>query len=80
MSKLTLSVDAVVVKRAKSYAVEHGTSISRMVERYLDLVVQPSTSSSNKKAPPALRMLRGAAKGLDHEDYNLYLVNKYCKK
>ena len=41
MGKLTLSVDASVVKRAKDYAARRGTSVSRLVESYLDLVSRP---------------------------------------
>jgi len=35
MSKLTLSIDPVVISRAKRYAKQHGTSVSQMVEAYL---------------------------------------------
>lgn len=39
MSKLTLSVDHAVIVRAKRYAAAHHTSVSQLVERYLDLLV-----------------------------------------
>ena len=35
MAKLTLSVDEEVVRGAKRYAAARGTSVSRLVERYL---------------------------------------------
>ena len=35
MSKLTLSVDPAVVRRAKKYAAARGTSVSRLVTTYL---------------------------------------------
>ncbi len=38
MPKLTLSVDEKVVRGAKRYAAARGTSVSRLVERYLDLL------------------------------------------
>ena len=38
MPKLTLSVDEKVVRSAKRYAAAQGTSVSRLVERYLDLL------------------------------------------
>jgi hypothetical protein len=75
MQKLTLSVDEKVVGRAKRYAAKHGTSVSRMVERYLDLVASPAPGVD--EAPPVLRMLRGVAKGRDPGDYGRYLAKKY---
>jgi hypothetical protein len=75
MSKLTLSVDEQVVKRAKRYAADRGTSVSRLVERYLSLVCRPPRSTEDD--PPALRMLRGAAKEIAAEEYGQHLVRKY---
>jgi len=75
MHKLTLSVDNEVVGRAKRFARRNGTSVSRLVERYLDLVASPS--SSPKNVPPVLAMLRGAAKGIKPGAYGRYLTKKY---
>jgi hypothetical protein len=75
MYKLTLSVDKKVVGRAKRYAAQHGTSVSRMVEGYLDLVVAPAPAA--EEDPPVLRMLRGAAKGVSSEEYGRHLQRKY---
>ena len=75
MSKLTLSVDEQIVRRAKRYAAKRGTSVSRLVERYLGLVARPPKST--EEDPPVLRMLRGAAKGVHPEEYGRYLVRKY---
>lgn len=61
MAKLTLSVDDRVVERAKRYAAKHGTSVSQMVERYLDLLARPPKVL---EAPPVLARLRGALKGV----------------
>lgn len=46
MPKLTLSVDKKVVRGAKRYAATRGTSVSRLVERYLDLLSKPPTPSA----------------------------------
>lgn len=37
-AKLTLSVDEKVVKKAKAYAKENDTSVSQLVEEYLDRI------------------------------------------
>jgi hypothetical protein len=75
MPKLTLSMDEKVVARAKRYAAQHDTSVSQMVERYLDLVASPA--NSNQVDPPVLRMLRGAAKGVTRDEYRRHLQRKY---
>lgn len=75
MAKLTLSVDARVVERAKKYARARGTSVSGLVEQILDLAA--SGSDQPTMAPPVLSRLRGSLKGLDRTDYRRYLERKY---
>lgn len=74
MSKLTLSVDEKVVRGAKRYAAARGTSVSNLVERYLDLLSRPFDVA---KAPPVLRLLRGAARGVPADARRRRLVQKY---
>jgi hypothetical protein len=74
MSKLTLSVDAAVVLRAKRYAKQNGVSLSGMVEAYLNSISAPPET---KKMPPILRSLRGILKGAGPKDYKKHLVAKY---
>ena len=74
MSKLTLSVDASVVSRAKRYAKQNGISLSRMVETYLASISAPPAA---KKMPPVLRSLRGILNRADPEDYKKHLAEKY---
>jgi hypothetical protein len=74
MSKLTLSVDDVVVRRAKRYAEKQGTSVSQLVERFLDLLVRPPKDAD---VPPVLQMLRGVGKGVDPEEHHRQLLRKY---
>jgi Family of unknown function (DUF6364) len=75
MQKLTLSVDAKVVARAKRYARAQGTSVSRLVEKMLDLASASGTRAAS--APPVLTRLRGSLKGADVADYRRYLERKY---
>ena len=74
MPKLTLSVDEKVVRRAKRYAAAQGTSVSKLVEGYLDLLARPFAMSD---APPVLRMLRGAARRTPADSYRKHLGRKY---
>ena len=79
MSKLTLSVDDVVVRRAKRYARTRRTSVSRLVERFLDLLARdPGTGPLDGSGePPVLRRLRGSLKGVGLTDYRGYVARKY---
>ncbi len=76
-TKLTLSVDREVVVRAKRYAARRKTSVSHLVEEYLDLVSRRSVEVPALDDPPVLRLLRGVAQGVDPEDYGRYLTRKY---
>lgn len=56
MAKLTLSVDDDVIRRAKTYAAERGTSVSALVERLLDTTTKLPVGEG---ATPVLDALRG---------------------
>lgn len=78
MTKLTLSVDGTVVLRAKRYAAARGTSVSQLVERYLDLLARPPQAAGDAPTP-VLARLRGSLKGakVDVSDHRRYLERKY---
>ena len=76
MAKLTLSVDAHVVERAKRYTQQRGTSVSQLVETLLDLVA--SNARHGRGAPtPVLRALRGSMRKGSLADYRRHLEDKY---
>ncbi len=78
-SKLTVRLDSNVIKRAKSYAINHNVSISRMIESYLDSVTQQK--SKDIEITPLVKSLSGVIKiDIDYDlkkDYTNYLSNKY---
>jgi len=74
MSKLTLSVDESVIERAKRYAKRRGSSVSQLVEEYLDFLSKPPKSPAET---PILRALRGTLKHADIDQYKRYLSRKY---
>lgn len=74
MPKLTLSVDEKVVRGAKRYAAARGTSVSRLVERYLALLSRPLEAGEET---PVLRLLRGAARGVPVDAHRRHLNRKY---
>ena len=77
MAKLTLSVDERVVERAKRYAGERGTSVSRLVETFLGFLSREPGSDTSM--PPITRRLHGVLKGsrLSKRDHLDHLARKY---
>jgi uncharacterized protein DUF6364 len=78
MAKLTLNVDAGVVTRAKRYAARRGTSVSRLVEKLLSLIVK-TAARDDEDVPPGLARLRAELKDSKAEPtaYRRYLERKY---
>ncbi len=80
MAKLTLSVDAEVVRRAKRAARTRGTSVSHLVEEYLHLLASPPRVP-DEELPPVVRKLHGRLKGVKIGDYRgayrSYVEKKY---
>jgi hypothetical protein len=75
MPKLTLNVDARVVRRAKRYAASRQTSVSRLVETMLDLAT--AAGETVEGAAPVLSRLRGSLKRGSVRDYRRHLERKY---
>ena len=73
MYKLTLSVDEKIAGRAKRYAARKGTSVSDLVERFLDVLVRPVKGDDF----PELKRLRGCLKGSNPGAYRQHLMRKY---
>jgi len=78
MNKLTLSVDKDVVRRAKRYAEQQGTSVSQLVETYLDALARP-LAVKEERLPPVTRRLSGMLRGAEfhRKEYIDYLERKY---
>jgi hypothetical protein len=75
MAKLTLNVDEQVIARAKEVAKKSGSSLSQMVETYLDFVAKPPTRTPEET--PILNSLIGILDRGDIKDYRKYLERKY---
>ncbi len=77
-SKLTLKLNESVIKRAKQYAKENNTSLSRMIESYLQAVT--TKKKSKIKISPLVESLTGVIE-LDKKDYRKdyadFLSQKY---
>ena len=77
MAKLTLNIDGTVVARAKRYAARRGTSVSRLVEKLLSMVVR-TTVKDDEEIPPLLARLRAELRNskVSPADYRKYLERK----
>jgi hypothetical protein len=78
-TKLTIKLDEDVITRAKSYAKRRKTSLSKMIESYLDSVTKPE--SKEIEITPLVKSLSGVVKLTDDYDYKKdrtdYLIKKY---
>lgn len=79
-SKLTLKLDNSVIEQAKNYARRRNTSLSKLIESYLGLLVDPQDS---QEVTPLVKSLSGVVdlpKNFDYKkDYKKHLSNKYAK-
>ncbi len=78
-TKLTLKLEQTVIEKAKDYAKEHKTSLSKLIENYLQKV----TSDHNKQEyiTPLVKSLSGiiqyTADTNTKESYKEFIINKY---
>ena len=85
MSKLTLSINQMVIDEAKEYAKASGKSLSSIVEEYLKSLTKTEKSKKKKTSMELVRELKGSVKL--PKDFTSYkeilqdaLVEKYLKK
>jgi len=77
--KLTVKLDSIVISRAKRYAKKKDTSLSKIIESYLDSITQPA--ASDIEITPLVEDLSGVidlpAKYDYRKEYSDYLDQKY---
>ena len=78
-TKLTLKLEVTVIEKAKNYAKNHRTSLSKLIENYLLNIT--NDKQKEEKITPLVKSLSGIIdlpKGYDHKrDYSDFLLNKY---
>ena len=75
--KLTLSIDAHVIEKAKKYAALEKVSVSKLVERYLNTL---EAGADELTISPTVQELLGIVPSLEvseKESYRKYLEEKY---
>ncbi len=78
--KLTLSLDSVVIEKAKNYAQSNGVSLSRMIENYLALLTKSTDLEEDDYSPTVSRLIGSLnlPGDLDYKnEYSDYLTEKY---
>lgn len=79
-TKLTLSMDETVIKRAKEYAGKNHRSLSELVENFFR-VLTAETDRDQPVYPPLTTGLSGVIKAADigdsRDQYTQYLQDKY---
>lgn len=78
--KLTLRLDEDVIERAKAYAAERDTSVSRLVEAYFAAVTQKNGDPAQASFSDTTRQFIGVLKEADEGDYKRYLEEKHLEE
>ena len=77
-TKLTLTIEQSVIKRAKSYAKEKGHSLSEIIENYLKTIT--IEQKPIEKVSPITKSLRGSFKAPIDFDYKEELSKALSEK
>lgn len=80
-TKLTLRLNDNVIERAKNYARSHRTSLSKMIESYLDSITKEKEDERKISITPLVESLSGVIDlpaDFDYKkEYRHYLEEKY---
>ncbi len=78
-TKLTLKLDSDIIEKAKEYAKDTNTSLSKLIENYLEAVT--SSKYPKTKINPIVKSLTGVITLDEKKDYKeaytKYLIKKY---
>ncbi len=78
-TKLTLKLEEDIIEKAKEYAKERKTSLSKLIENYLQKITSDDTKK--EQITPLVKSLSGILDlptDYDHKrEYADYLINKY---
>ena len=78
-TKLTLSLDKMIIEQAKTYAKSNKVSLSKLIESYLSSLT--SNYKSETEITPLVKSLSGVIsldKNIDiKDDYTDFLIEKY---
>jgi hypothetical protein len=79
-TKLTLTIEQEIIKRAKQYAKEKNRSLSDIIENYLKSLTKEEQINSNAKLNATVASLKGSFKIPKDMDYKKELKTRLEKK
>lgn len=77
-TKLTLTIEQAIIKKAKLYAKEKGRSLSDIIENYLKAITKDQ--KIEEELSPFISSLRGSFKAPDSFDYKKELSKGLSEK
>ncbi len=77
-TKLTLTIEQTIIKKAKSYAKEKGRSLSDIIENYLKAITKEQ--KIEEELSPFITSLRGSFKSPESFDYKKELSQGLSEK
>lgn len=80
-NKLTLKLDDQVIERAKIYARKKNTSLSKLIESYLEILTASGKNDPDEVTPlvKSLSGILSSSKTDPKKDYRSHLIKKYSK-
>ncbi|MDP2187290.1 MAG: DUF6364 family protein [Sphingobacteriaceae bacterium] len=78
-TKLTLTMDPLIIEQAKKYAKQRGRSLSDLIENYLKAIVMP-VEEAKLDLPPTVKALKGAFKLPADFDYKKAMTDALTEK
>jgi hypothetical protein len=78
-TKLTLTIESSVIKKAKKYAAEQERSLSDIIENYLKAITSQE-SKEESEYPPIVKSLKGSFKAPENLDYKKELTRILSEK
>lgn len=80
-TKLTLTIEKEVIKKAKKYAKDKNRSLSDIIENYLKILTKEEQKEKTKKLNPVVQSLKGSFKMPEKDmDYKKELRDRLEKK
>lgn len=79
-TKLTLTIEQEIIKKAKEYARGKNRSLSNIIENYLKMLTKEEKVTNSKKLNPIVQSLRGSFKMPATMDYKKELRDRLDQK
>jgi hypothetical protein len=78
-TKLTLTIEGAIIKKAKLYASKEERSLSDLIENYLKALTMEETKQENELAP-MVKSLKGSFKLPAHFEYKKEITDRLSEK